>query len=105
MRSEIDGALTSRSRSRKVVRVRSRAMSPATRPRDDAQPVANETVDRIATGLVTALPVLALFVVAWQLWNSALHWHDVIVFTIMYLLTSLGITVGFHRLFTHRSFK
>lgn len=30
---------------------------------------------------------------------------DLIVFGIMYVATGLGITVGFHRLFTHRSFK
>ena len=39
----------------------------------DVQPVANETRDRIATGIVTAVPFIALFVVGWQLWNDALH--------------------------------
>jgi stearoyl-CoA desaturase (delta-9 desaturase) len=73
--------------------------------RDDVQPVANETADRIATGLVTALPILALFVVGWQLWNDWLHWSDLAVLVILYTATALGVTVGFHRLFTHRSFK
>ncbi|HZO35813.1 MAG TPA: fatty acid desaturase [Solirubrobacteraceae bacterium] len=54
---------------------------------------------------MTALPVLGLGLVAWQLWGSALGWSDVIVFLIMYVITGLGITVGFHRLLTHRSFK
>jgi stearoyl-CoA desaturase (delta-9 desaturase) len=73
--------------------------------RDDVQPVANETADRIATGLVTVLPILALFVVGWQLWNDWLHWSDLAVLVIVYTATALGVTVGFHRLFTHRSFK
>jgi stearoyl-CoA desaturase (delta-9 desaturase) len=73
--------------------------------RDDVQPVANETRDRIITGLITVLPFLALGFVAWQLWESALHWHDLIVFGIVYVLTALGITVGFHRHLTHRSFE
>ena len=73
--------------------------------RDDVQPVANETVDRIATGTITVLPILALGVVAWQLWATALHGSDLIVFAIVYLATGLGVTVGFHRHFTHRSFK
>ncbi|HEX6389805.1 MAG TPA: fatty acid desaturase [Solirubrobacteraceae bacterium] len=73
--------------------------------RDDIQPVANETADRIATGLVTALPILALFVVGWQLWNDWLHPSDLIVLAILYTACGLGVTVGFHRLFTHRSFK
>jgi stearoyl-CoA desaturase (delta-9 desaturase) len=73
--------------------------------RDDVQPVANETVDRIATGTITLLPVLALGVVCWQLWAKALHGSDLIVFAIVYPLTGMGITVGFHRHLTHRSFK
>ncbi len=71
----------------------------------DVQPVANETLDRIITGTVTALPFLGLVVVGWQLWESALRWHDLVVFLILYAITGLGITVGFHRLLTHRSFK
>jgi stearoyl-CoA desaturase (delta-9 desaturase) len=71
----------------------------------DVEPVANETVDRIATGLITGLPVLSLAVVAWQAWGGWLHWRDVAIFFVMYALTGLGVTVGFHRLFTHRSFK
>jgi stearoyl-CoA desaturase (delta-9 desaturase) len=72
---------------------------------DDIQPVANETLDRIATGIVTALPVIALVFVGWQLWEDALYWHDLVVFLILYAATGLGVTVGFHRLLTHRSFK
>jgi stearoyl-CoA desaturase (delta-9 desaturase) len=72
---------------------------------DDVQPVANETRDRIITGTVTVLPVLALGVVAWQLWNDALGWSDVAIFLFAYMSTALAITVGFHRHFTHRAFK
>ena len=72
---------------------------------DDIQPVANETRDRIVTGTITALPVIALFVVAWQVWNEALYWSDIAVFFLCYVATAMGITVGFHRLFTHRAFK
>ncbi|HEU5141673.1 MAG TPA: acyl-CoA desaturase [Solirubrobacterales bacterium] len=71
----------------------------------DIQPVENETRDRIITGLVTLVPFLALGFAAWQVWGSALHWSDVFLFVGMYLLTGLGITVGFHRHLTHRSFK
>ena len=73
--------------------------------RDDVEPVLHETADRIATGIVTAVPVLALGLVVWQVWGDFLRWSDVIVFAIMYVFTGLGVTVGFHRLFTHRSFK
>ena len=70
----------------------------------DVQPVLNETRDRIITGIVTVAPFLALGVACWQMWSDLLHWRDVLVFGVMYFATGLGVTVGFHRLFTHRSF-
>jgi stearoyl-CoA desaturase (delta-9 desaturase) len=72
---------------------------------DDVEPVLHETRDRIITGTVTVAPVLALGFVAWQVWGDFLRWSDLIVFAIMYVGTGLGVTVGFHRHFTHRSFK
>jgi len=71
---------------------------------DDIEPVAHETRDRIITGTVTVVPFLALGVVGWQVWAELLHWSDIAVFAILYMVTGLGVTVGFHRLFTHRSF-
>jgi stearoyl-CoA desaturase (delta-9 desaturase) len=72
---------------------------------DDVQPVAHETRDRVITGVVTAVPFLALILVGWQLWEEALSWSDLIVFGICYVVTGLGVTVGFHRHLTHRAFK
>jgi stearoyl-CoA desaturase (Delta-9 desaturase) len=73
--------------------------------RDDVQPVANQKLHRVATGLITLLPFVGLGLAGWQMWNSWLHWYDLIAFLAVYIPTGLGITVGFHRLFTHRSFK
>ncbi|MGH2994267.1 MAG: acyl-CoA desaturase [Solirubrobacterales bacterium] len=72
---------------------------------DAVQPVAHETRDRIITGLVTVVPFVLLGLAGWQVWNEALNWHDLTVFVIVYAVTGFGVTVGFHRLFTHRSFK
>jgi stearoyl-CoA desaturase (Delta-9 desaturase) len=84
-------------------------MAAPPRPRaslaDAVQPAEHETRDRIITGLLTVVPFLLLGVVAWQLWGGWLHWSDFVVFGLIYIPTGLGITVGFHRLFTHRSFK
>jgi stearoyl-CoA desaturase (delta-9 desaturase) len=71
----------------------------------DVEPCSNETADRIATGIVTVVPLLAMGLVVWQAWQNVLHWHDFVVFGILYVLTGLGITVGFHRHFTHRAFQ
>ena len=77
----------------------------ATDARIDVQPVAHESLDRTITGLVTGLPVVALGVATWLAWDGLLRPADLLVFGILYLLTGLGVTVGFHRLLTHRSFK
>ena len=71
----------------------------------DIQPTANESLDRILTGTITVVPFLALIAVAVQAWNDSLHWSDIVVFVVMYLATAFGITIGFHRLLTHRSFE
>jgi stearoyl-CoA desaturase (Delta-9 desaturase) len=71
----------------------------------DVEPVCNETWVRTVTGLVTVVPLLALGLVAWQLWDVALRLSDLVVFGVLYLAMGLGITVGFHRYFTHRAFK
>jgi stearoyl-CoA desaturase (Delta-9 desaturase) len=72
---------------------------------DDVQPVEHETRDRVITGTITLLPFVGLGVAVWQTWSGLLHGSDVAVFLILYVLTGLGVTVGFHRHFTHRSFK
>jgi len=64
-----------------------------------------ENLDRAVTGLITLAPPLLVAVAGWQLWNRELRWRDLVVFLIMYVPIGLGVTVGFHRLLTHRSFK
>ncbi len=78
------------------------AVSPS---RDDVEPVAHEAVARTLTGAATVLPLLALGVAGWQAWGHALRATDLAIFAVLYVATALGVTVGFHRLFTHRSFK
>ncbi|UTI66376.1 acyl-CoA desaturase [Paraconexibacter antarcticus] len=81
-------------------------IAPPARPlRDDVQPTSNETLDRVLTGTITALPVIAIGLAAWQAWGGALGYSDLVVFAVFYLCTSLGITVGFHRMLTHRAFE
>jgi fatty-acid desaturase len=70
---------------------------------DNAGPFA--TVDRVANVVVMVLPLALVGLAASLTWGGALRWPDLIVLATTYLLTGLGITVGFHRLLTHRSFK
>jgi stearoyl-CoA desaturase (Delta-9 desaturase) len=82
--------------------------SPAQAPPEsqaEMMPVEHETVDLVANVLVIALPLAAVVVAGWLAWGGSLHWQDLLVLLITYLFTGMGITVGFHRLFTHRSFE
>src|SRR3954452_1255476 len=49
------------------------------------------------------VPFLAVLVAAVLSWNHILHWSDIAIFAVMYLVTGIGVTIGFHRLLTHRS--
>ena len=50
------------------------------------------------------IPFLAVIAAGILSWNSLLHWSDLAIFAVMYVVVGLGVTVGFHRLLTHRSF-
>jgi stearoyl-CoA desaturase (delta-9 desaturase) len=68
-------------------------------------PIGHTRLDHAVQGVATAAPLAALVTAAWLAWGGVLHWQDLVVLAVVYLITGLGITVGFHRLFTHRSFK
>ena len=51
------------------------------------------------------LPFAAFLAAILLLWNSAVSATDLAILGVMYVLTGLGVTVGFHRLLTHRSFQ
>ena len=62
------------------------------------------TAGRLITLFVVTVPLLGLFFAIHQLWDRQVNGLDLAICGILYLLTGLGITVGFHRLITHRSF-
>src|SRR5262249_28927895 len=62
-------------------------------------------VTRIATLVIVIVPFLGLLAAVVLLWGWGLSWVEMALLFGMYLLTGLGITVGYHRLFTHRSFE
>jgi stearoyl-CoA desaturase (delta-9 desaturase) len=56
------------------------------------------------TALLVAGPFVGLVVALWMLWGRGVGLADVGLAVFFYLLTGFGVTVGFHRLLTHRSF-
>ncbi len=51
------------------------------------------------------VPFLATIAAIVLLWDRLVSWHDLALLAVMYLVTAAGITIGFHRLLTHRSFR
>ncbi len=55
--------------------------------------------------LVVLIPLLSTAVAIRLLWQRAVHVPDLILLGVMYALVAFGVTVGFHRMLTHRSFQ
>jgi stearoyl-CoA desaturase (delta-9 desaturase) len=51
------------------------------------------------------LPFLGFVVAVVLLWNTLVDWADLAVMLVMYVISITGVTLGFHRLLTHRSFQ
>jgi stearoyl-CoA desaturase (delta-9 desaturase) len=67
-------------------------------------PIAAVTA-RSITILLLLGPVVAVAVSVPLLWGRAVNLTDIILGVVLYAITGHGLTVGFHRLFTHRSFE
>jgi stearoyl-CoA desaturase (delta-9 desaturase) len=61
--------------------------------------------ERIILGLFIVVPFLAIIVAIPVAWGGWLSWTDVGIAVAMYLIAGHGITAGFHRHFTHLSYK
>lgn len=61
-------------------------------------------VQLIVTILVVGLPVAGLVVVCTALVGSGVTAVNLSLLAVFYLITAMGLTAGFHRLHTHRSF-
>jgi stearoyl-CoA desaturase (delta-9 desaturase) len=51
------------------------------------------------------IPFVATAYAIWLLWERAVSLRDLVLLIGMYLPVSLGVTVGYHRMLTHRSFR
>jgi stearoyl-CoA desaturase (delta-9 desaturase) len=61
-------------------------------------------VERIANLLGVVVPFLGVLAAVVLLWNRAVDVADLTIMVVMYLITAVGVTVGYHRLLTHRAF-
>ena len=50
------------------------------------------------------IPFVGFLAAAILLWNQAVGWTDLAILAGMYVITAGGVTIGYHRLLTHRAF-
>lgn len=78
------------------------------RSRAGPQPLLDEPASRSAMVVLVigvVVPFVALLAAVPVAWGWGLSWLDVTIAAVFYLVSGFGVTVGFHRYFTHGAFK
>src|SRR3984885_2009848 len=63
------------------------------------------TTGRVVTAVLVCGPLLALSILVVLGWGHLIDAGTLVLATVLYFFTGFGVSVGLHRLFTHRSFK
>ena len=74
-------------------------------PLPEIDPGPNRPLDRFLVALFVIVPLTALAAAIPVAWGWGLGWHDVVIGLVFYVVSGMGISMGFHRHFTHSSFK
>jgi stearoyl-CoA desaturase (Delta-9 desaturase) len=74
-------------------------------PIPELQPEPIGSGEKILVGIFVVVPMLALLAAIPLAWGWGLGWHDIVIAVVFYAISGLGISMGFHRYFTHGSFK
>ena len=80
-------------------------MAATLRPAPPEALVPMSGIKRVLHLFWVVVPFLAVVAAIVLLWNRAVGTVELAVMAAMYVPTMLGITVGFHRLFTHHAFE
>ncbi|OHV53221.1 acyl-CoA desaturase [Frankia sp. B2] len=82
-----------------------RATGPRRSTRPDVADQSKTLGEQVLLAFFIVVPLLALLAAVPLAWGWGLGWHDLVIGAVMYLITGFGVTVGYHRLFTHGSFR
>lgn len=62
-------------------------------------------LDWVNAVFLIGTPLVAFVGTAWYVWNHGVTWLEVANFLVMFALTSVCVTGGYHRYFSHRSYE
>jgi len=65
----------------------------------------SKTFSKAIMLLVVVVPFLATVLAISLLWARAVNWSDLALLAALYSLVAFGVTIGYHRMLTHRSFR
>jgi stearoyl-CoA desaturase (delta-9 desaturase) len=74
-------------------------------PQADLESTGGTPLQRALVAIFVAVPLLALVAAIPIAWGWGLGWHDIVLALVFYVISGLGISTGYHRYFTHASFK
>jgi stearoyl-CoA desaturase (delta-9 desaturase) len=80
------------------------AYAPAEPATHEAAPTVSP-LGRLLTLVIVGGPPLALLAMLPSVWRHGIAWRDVVLAAFFYVISAVGVTVGYHRLFTHHSFR
>jgi stearoyl-CoA desaturase (delta-9 desaturase) len=72
---------------------------------DDDRLSGMSTLEKRVNLLAVALPFAGTIAAIVLFWNSVVSATDLAILAVMYVLTGFGVTVGYHRMLTHRAFQ
>src|SRR6266702_1283145 len=55
--------------------------------------------------VIVIVPFLGTVLAIALLWQQAIQWSDLALLVTMYTRNAFGLTIGYHRMLTHRSFQ
>ena len=83
-------------------------MGPTTRRPPEEITVEHEEfklIQKVHASLIVVVPTIGTIYALYLAWNYGVTVTDILLLLVFYCFTMLGITLGYHRLFSHRSFK
>lgn len=78
---------------------------PVADPSAELPPIKHSLSMQLAMLFAIVIPLGGVIAAPFFVWGWGFQWIDLGLLLAMYVITVLGITVGFHRLFVHRSFE
>ncbi|MEN9935834.1 MAG: hypothetical protein RLZZ387_2413 [Chloroflexota bacterium] len=67
--------------------------------------MAKSRLEKAILLIVVIGPFIATIYAITLLWQRLVTWNDIAIMLAMYFFTGIGITIGYHRMLTHRSFE